>query len=121
MLGDGDGGGSTRTEPTETVETCPCGIAGRQPWAGRDRPWSAASGICGVLVLGLGVVAIEAGFRPWIGAVVGAVYVACTVLAFVVVARAGHRGSCLVRRGFWIGLAALGLPLRAVLGLGLGF
>lgn len=68
----------------------------------------------GLVVLGLGAAAVAVGLRDWVGLLVGGVYVASTVAALAFTTRAGHRGSCRVRRGVRTGLAALGLPLRVV-------
>lgn len=96
------------------VGPCPCGVAGPAPWRGHELPWSPASIVAGLIMLGFAVLAMVAGRQPWIGPVLVAVYLVATVASFVVLGRAGHRGGCRVRRAAWMGLAAFGIPLRVV-------
>lgn len=98
----------------EAERACPCGVAGRRPWAGHQMPWSVASIVAGLATIALGVVAAVAGRQPWVAPVILAVLVVSVGVATVVAGRHGHRGWCRVRRSAWIGVAALGVPLRMV-------
>ncbi|MEV8373586.1 hypothetical protein AB0P21_12655 [Kribbella sp. NPDC056861] len=99
------------------VLTCPCGVTAEQPWRLRDKLWSPASFIGGVLWLVLGAVCALAGFNPF-GVVVLIALAVVALGSLVLQAFRGHRGSCLVRRGLWFGVAAPGLPVRIVTSLG---
>lgn len=74
--------------------------------------------VAGVLLLALAVAAGIAGRQPWVAPALVGAYVLSTAVAAVAVSRKGHRGACRLGRAAWIGLAAFGLPLRVVAGLG---
>lgn len=110
------------TEPTDAGApvdpndaTCPCGHLVTVPWRRGSGFLSPASVICGVLIVALGAVGASAGVRPAAGwAILGAL--AVIVLGSIVVQFVrGHRGTCALARGAWIGLAVPGLPLRVAL------
>lgn len=101
----------------ERTRPCPCGVVDVAPWRDHDLPWSPASLIFGLAVLALAVVAMVAAEVLWIGPVILAVWVVATVATFVLARRRGHRRWCLTRRGFWMGVAALGVPVRILAGL----
>jgi hypothetical protein len=106
--------GSTRSDdPTEA--TCPCGKVVTVHWRRGSGFLGQASVICGVLIVAFGAFAATIGIRPLAGAVILGVLAAAIVVSIVVQFATGHRGTCALARGAWIGLAVPGLPLRVVL------
>lgn len=101
----------------ERTRRCPCGVVDIAPWRERDVPWSPASLIFGVVILAVAVVAIVAARVLWVGPLILALWLVATSVTLVVAHRRGHRRWCLARRGLWMGVAAIGLPLRIVAGL----
>lgn len=97
---------------------CSCGVETEPPWRGHDLPWSLASVVCGVLLIGLGVAAIVADLHPWVGYAIITVLLASVVSALVVQALRHHRGGCWLWRATWFGVAAPGIALRLVFGWG---
>lgn len=96
---------------------CSCPPATVPPWRTRDSWFSTASLIGGLVLVAFGVLAIVADRVPVVGWVVLGVVAVAAVTALVVGAVRGHRGGCLLGRAGWIGLAAPGLPIRAVVAL----
>lgn len=101
------------TDPT--ADTCPCGKAVTVHWRRGSGFLGQASVICGLVIVAFGVFAATIGIRPAAGAVILGVLAAVVVVSIVVQFATGHRESCALRRGAWIGLAVPGLPLRVVL------
>lgn len=91
--------------------TCPCGVEVEQPWRLRDKLWSPASFIGGLVWLAFGAGTALAGFNPF-GVILLGVLGLLVLGSLVLQGIRRHRGLCLLRRGPWFGLAAAGLPLR---------
>lgn len=91
---------------------CPCGVEGTQPWRTRRDVWSPASLIGGLILVVFGVLILSWGVRPAAGFVLLGALGVSVVASWIVQARRGHRGWCLLRRGAWFGLALPGAPLR---------
>jgi hypothetical protein len=91
--------------------TCPCGVPVEQPWRQRDKLWSPASFIGGLVWLVIGTASAVAGFNP-AGVILLGLLALLVAGSLVLQAIRRHRGPCLVRRGPWFGLALPGLPLR---------
>lgn len=92
-------------------DRCPCGVLAQKPWWTRETPYSRASFAGGVVWLTAATVFLVTGFE------LVALLLCCSTLVLVGVslclqAVKRHRGSCLVRRGLWFGVAVQGLPLR---------
>ncbi len=68
--------------------------------------------VFGILTLAVAVMAVIAAEVLWVGPVIFAVWLLSTAATFVVARRRGHRRWCLTRRGVWMGVAAIGVPLR---------
>lgn len=90
---------------------CRCGLTVGQPWRSREALWSPASFIGGVLWLALGVGSVIGGWTVFGWSLLGAL-AAIAVGALIQQVVRGHRGTCVVRRALWFGLAVPGLPLR---------
>ena len=100
-------------------ELCPCGAAGVQPWRTRDALFSPASVLCASSYFILLLVIWPTPKDNLVGRVMVGLVAALVLVATVVAARAGHRPWCAIRRGLWIGIACLGLPLRSLSSLAL--
>lgn len=101
----------------ERARPCSCGIIDVAPWRSHDLPWSPASLVSGVVTLAVAILAIVAAQVLWAGPLILAVWVLATLTTFVLARRRGHGGWCLTRRGLWMGVAAIGVPLRIAAGL----
>lgn len=93
------------------ADVCACGRPVRQPWKTRDALWSPASFVGGVIWLALGVASVVGGWTVFGWSLPG-VLVVLVVGALIQQTMRGHRGSCVLRRAMWFGLAVSGLPLR---------
>lgn len=90
---------------------CPCGLPVEQPWKQRDKVWSPASFIGGLVWLALGIGSAAAGFSPFGVILLGALAL-LVIGSLILQGFRRHRGLCLLRRGPWFGLALPGVPLR---------
>lgn len=68
--------------------------------------------IFGVLLLAIALAAIAIAKVWWAGPAILAVWLLASAGTFVLAGRRGHRRWCRARRGAWMGVAALGTPLR---------
>jgi hypothetical protein len=66
----------------------------------------------GLVLIGFGVLVIGWRVRAWAGLVLLEALGVSVAIALIVQVVRQHRGWCLLRRGFWFGLAAPGAPLR---------
>ena len=106
--------GTTQDPVTEATGACSCPPCTVPPWRTRDSWFSLASLIGGLAMIAFGVMAVVADRVPLVGWAILGVVVGAAVAALVVNARAGHRGWCLAARSLWVGVAAPGLPIRAI-------
>ncbi|WP_101525815.1 hypothetical protein [Nocardioides houyundeii] len=91
---------------------CPCGADGMPPWRTRDELFSPASIFFAVPYFVLLLLIWPSPKGNLVGLTMAGLALASVVGATVVALTRGHRPWCAVRRGTWIGIAILGLPLR---------
>jgi hypothetical protein len=94
-------------------EPCACGAGSDQPWSSGGL-WGPLTLVCGILVVGLGSLALAAGREPGFGLALLCAVALSVVVLLIVEAVGGHRGVCLVTRSLWKGVCIPGLPVRVV-------